>query len=122
MRDDGRRIIYGSGSCVFACVLCSHYHYWTIAISGQTALSVSYCLISHLTPPHLPAPSERSVVFASESQLDMTKWMNKMGLSAIAYDSSASFTTGGFSRPDRDAAPHVGEKRMLMITNPVSAN
>ncbi|KAF0313109.1 Connector enhancer of kinase suppressor of ras 2 [Amphibalanus amphitrite] len=50
--------------------------------------------------------NERSVVFASDSQLDMTKWMNKMGLSAIAYDSTKTFTTGGFSRPDRDGT-HV---------------
>ncbi|KAG8198235.1 hypothetical protein JTE90_021492 [Oedothorax gibbosus] len=37
--------------------------------------------------------------FATESQKDLSHWMNKMGLAAIAYDASADITTSGFSKP-----------------------
>ncbi|KAK6168759.1 hypothetical protein SNE40_019943 [Patella caerulea] len=38
--------------------------------------------------------------FASERQEDMSKWMNKMGLAAINYDTSNIMTTGGFIKPE----------------------
>uniref|UniRef100_T1IM37 Connector enhancer of kinase suppressor of ras 2 n=1 Tax=Strigamia maritima TaxID=126957 RepID=T1IM37_STRMM len=38
--------------------------------------------------------------YASDSQRDMSKWMNKMGLAAIAYDASKAVITSGFVRPE----------------------
>lgn len=38
--------------------------------------------------------------FASERQDDMSKWMNKMGLAAISFDTSQVLTTGGFIKPE----------------------
>ncbi|XP_041352032.1 connector enhancer of kinase suppressor of ras 2-like isoform X2 [Gigantopelta aegis] len=38
--------------------------------------------------------------FASERQEDMSKWMNKMGLAAISFDTKNIITTGGFIRPE----------------------
>jgi len=39
--------------------------------------------------------------FASDRQDDMGKWMNKMGLAAIVFDTSMLPTTAGFRRPER---------------------
>ncbi|ESP03132.1 hypothetical protein LOTGIDRAFT_171735 [Lottia gigantea] len=38
--------------------------------------------------------------FGSERQEDMSKWMNKMGLAAINFDTSNIMTTGGFIKPE----------------------
>ncbi|XP_067675863.1 connector enhancer of kinase suppressor of ras 2-like isoform X1 [Haliotis asinina] len=43
--------------------------------------------------------------FASERQDDMSKWMNKMGLAAINFDTSRVITTGGFIKPE-PRSPH----------------
>ncbi|XP_067128272.1 uncharacterized protein [Centruroides vittatus] len=39
--------------------------------------------------------------FATDSQEDMTKWMNKMGLAAISYDATLDETTSGFTKVER---------------------
>ncbi|XP_076466111.1 uncharacterized protein LOC143297590 [Babylonia areolata] len=45
--------------------------------------------------------------FASERQDDMSKWMNKMGLAAISFDTSHVVTTGGFIKPE-PRSNHLG--------------
>ncbi|XP_025099133.1 connector enhancer of kinase suppressor of ras 2-like [Pomacea canaliculata] len=45
--------------------------------------------------------------FASERQDDMSKWMNKMGLAAISFDTSNMVTTGGFIKPE-PRSNHLG--------------
>ncbi|XP_070191214.1 CNK3/IPCEF1 fusion protein-like isoform X2 [Littorina saxatilis] len=45
--------------------------------------------------------------FASERQDDMSKWMNKMGLAAISFDTSPIVTTGGFIKPE-PRSNHLG--------------
>ncbi|KAG1689935.1 Connector enhancer of kinase suppressor of ras 3 [Nymphon striatum] len=58
--------------------------------------------------------------FATESQQDLSKWMNKMGLAAISYDSSQLITTSGFLKPEANLSIGSKYNDLSMMFYPVA--